>query len=383
MAYTLPVSKLKCGQCDELRPICTNCISRATDCQYATSGSFIWKYPSEVSASSSFPRTTRQLPNSAEGDVHCMSQIGSPQKTLQVTGIEQCDDQQSHLLSHWRASTYQAIARHGSVEWIWQHLVPEESLSHPYLLNGVLALSAIHLVTKTEDDPRRTALIKAAERYQGRAISMLAYVIGNLNPSNCNATFCLSSILVICAWGFPLIAHPTQDQSLDEIYQIFLLVRKMVHLTGIMTPWIQNGRLAPLISVPSLIPTLSNHSREVITSLSILNLEIQHLEGDVERQLFQYTIDGLETLFGTIDGGGEVVMAGSLWISYTPPRFFELVRELRPFALVILAHYCAIFHRIPEQWWISPWNQRVQAAIYSNLEEKWRGFIKFPTGLIP
>lgn len=382
MDYTRPVSKLKCEQCDELRPVCTNCISRATDCQYATSGSFTWKYPSGVSASSSFPRITRQSPNFAEGDVHCMSQIGSPQKCLQVTGIEKCDDQQSLLLSHWRASTYQAIATHSSVEWIWQHLVPEESLSHPYLLNGVLALSAIHLVTKTEDEPRRTALIKAAERYQGRAISMLAYVIGNLNPSNCNATFCLSSILVICAWGFPLIAHLTQDQSLDEIYQIFLLVRKMVHLTGIITPWIQNGTLAPLISVPSFNPTLSNHSREVITSLSILNLEMRHLQGDAETQLFQYTIDGLETLFRTIDGGGEVLIAGSLWISYAPPRFFELVRELRPFALVILAHYCAIFHRIPEQWWISPWNHRVQAAIYNNLEKKWRGFIKFPAGLI-
>lgn len=311
-----------------------------------------------------------------------MSQIGSPQQSLQVTGIEQYDEQQSLLLSHWRTSTYQAITGHSSVEWIWQHLVPEESLSHPCLLNGVLALSAMHLVTKTGDEPRRTALIKAAERYQGRAISMLAYVIGNLNPSNCNATFCLSNILVICAWGFPLIAHVTQDQSLEEIYQIFLLVRKMVHLTGIITPWIQNGRFAPLISVPSFIPTLSNRSREVITSLSILNLEMRHLQGDAETRLFQYTIDGLETLFGTIDGGGEVLIAGSLWISYTPPRFFELVRELRPFALVILAHYCAIFHRIPEQWWVSPWNQRVQAAIYSNLEEKWRGFIKFPAGPI-
>lgn len=170
--------------------------------------------------------------------------------------------------------------------------------------------------------------------------------------------------------------------SLEEIYQIFLLVRKMVHLTGIITPWIQNGRFAPLISVPSFIPTLSNRSREVITSLSILNLEMRHLQGDAETRLFQYTIDGLETLFGTIDGGGEVLIAGSLWISYTPPRFFELVRELRPFALVILAHYCAIFHRIPEQWWVSPWNQRVQAAIYKNLEEKWRGFIKFPAGPI-
>ena len=208
-------------QCDELRPVCTNCISRATDCQYATSGSFAWKCLSEVSASSSFPRTTRQSPNSAEADVHWMSQIGSPQQSLQVTGIEQYDEQQSLLLSHWRTSTYQAITGHSSVEWIWQHLVPEESLSHPCLLNGVLALSAMHLVTKTGDEPRRTALIKAAERYQGRAISMLAYVIGNLNPSNCNATFCLSNILVICAWGFPLIAHVTQATPWKRYIRFF------------------------------------------------------------------------------------------------------------------------------------------------------------------
>lgn len=47
-------------------------------------------------------------------------------------------------------------------------------------------------------------------------------------------------------------------------------------------------------------------------------------------------------------------------------------------ALVLLAYFCVLLHRIPNRWWIDGWVEYLMTGIYGALDEEHRGWIIWP-----
>jgi hypothetical protein len=102
----------------------------------------------------------------------------------------------------WCNSTYQVLTRNERTDPVWRLRVPEEALSHPFLMHGILALSAVH-IARTRDDHRRPTYLNTAVAHQNQALTSFRGLLNDINDSNTKAMFALSSVVVVYAFGFP------------------------------------------------------------------------------------------------------------------------------------------------------------------------------------
>jgi hypothetical protein len=63
-------------------------------------------------------------------------------------------------------------------------------------------------------------------------------------------------------------------------------------------------------------------------------------------------------------------------------KFADLVEELRPRALVILAHYFALLSMLSEFWWIGDSGVREIRAIEKVLPDEWQGWLEWPRSIL-
>lgn len=126
------------------------------------------------------------------------------------------------LMMQWCNSTYQDLSRNEKTDTIWQCLVPEEALEHPFLMHGILALSALHLA-RTRNDHRRPMYSNIAIAHQNQALALFRDLLGNINASNAKAMFAFASIVVLYTFGFPHESNSSDSwTSIDDLYQVIV-----------------------------------------------------------------------------------------------------------------------------------------------------------------
>ena len=85
------------------------------------------------------------------------TELDAPSTGLNITDLE--------LMVQWCKSSYQVLSRDEKTDYIWRYLVPEEAVAHPFLMHGILAVSAIHL-SRIKDDHRRSIYTNLAVAHQ-------------------------------------------------------------------------------------------------------------------------------------------------------------------------------------------------------------------------
>jgi hypothetical protein len=82
---------------------------------------------------------------------------------------------------------------------IYQHIVPQLAFRHPFLLSGILALSALHLSHLYP--ARKDQLHRDAVEYHDVALKGFKQELGSITKENCEALYVFSTFLVVCAWA--------------------------------------------------------------------------------------------------------------------------------------------------------------------------------------
>jgi hypothetical protein len=105
------------------------------------------------------------------------------------------------LMHHFTTVVYTTLSGPSMKERMWQVEVPREAMVHPYLKHGVLAVSALHLHYVDSRDSSHYEV--AAQRYFHLAISSLRPLVGQSSPTNCNALFALSTLVLAFTLALP------------------------------------------------------------------------------------------------------------------------------------------------------------------------------------
>ncbi|KAJ6078069.1 uncharacterized protein N7446_001005 [Penicillium canescens] len=354
-------------QCDEKRPKCTRCFNRRSACQYSTLCQW----------------TREDLSHRG------LSDIGGTQSTAQHNYVvatshqrpqERGDFNTQHLrlLLHWTTTTYRSISRSEDLEWIWQHTIPRLSLSHPFLLHGVLALAALHLTLTSAEETEQEDLIRAAEYHQSEAITFLTPALTNTTSSTCDAAFSLSLILVIFTFGFPLAVGPTYgSNSLDDIYQVLMFTKRMMTFSVGIYESVKNGEVGGLAVLEDSGFEPSDSTLSTLSALCELNMQAQRADAAHDYDTIQETIQRLEVPLASLNHG-EGLPSIFMWIFLTPTAFFDLVSKRDPLALIVLAHYCVPLHYHRANWWLSSWGYRVLDIVYNTLDSHLRPSLTWP-----
>ena len=110
---------------------------------------------------------------------------------------------------------------------MWQHAVPQLAFSHSFLLDGLLAISALHL--SSLDPTRKEALRAYATQRQDTALSLFRVALSHIDTENCHACLAYSGLLGIFRWASSdgnirlFFADPEQDAQDDAVQWVQLL----------------------------------------------------------------------------------------------------------------------------------------------------------------
>lgn len=247
-----------------------------------------------------------------------------------------------------------------------QYTLPLIGLSHPFVLQGIFALSALHLAHCEPN--RKEVLLTTASQYCQAALPSFRSEMAKLTPDNCDPCFAFSFILPIytCAASTDTCAHMFSDLFSGDgggTVQISGSIDLMNLLRGVLgvliegTDWISKGPLGPLlkfwddnhIEMPSFLPSPDISQRfSTLRSLwqpgNFTKLEIEDLN---------QAQTSLESAYEwLIRYGDKVSLVGVVmsWPIQLGEHLVKLLNERRPEALALIAHYSLLLNFVDDYW---------------------------------
>ncbi|KAE8420045.1 hypothetical protein BDV36DRAFT_281825 [Aspergillus pseudocaelatus] len=363
-------------KCDELRPKCSNCLRRDSQCEYDSAASLRWIHGAAFCQQS----TTDDAANDQQSGTVTMERSGLmlPKRCTSlddsvVPPILNLVDLE--LLMHWKDSTYQIFCRNPHTHTIWQSLVPQEALKEPFLMHGILALSAVHLA-QTKSVNLRPTYISTAVSHQNQALTTFRSSLHNINESNSVAMFAFASIATVHSFAFPQEpGSPDPRFTVDDLCQVIVFAQGVHQISVSAADYLQNSIFKPLLQWDGLEQRLTDDAR---LSFEKLREAIYVLDTESTHHAYLKTIDGIQDSLAEILGGFHGVAAATRVAIRMPVIYVALLRNYDPLALVILCHYCAVLHRLRHNWCVEDRGARAARALWFIIGDEWRHLMHWP-----
>lgn len=278
------------------------------------------------------------------------------------------------LLLHWCSSTYVTMAHTKEAEDVFQFVLPTEGLTYPFVLHGVLALSALH-IARTESRSNRSSYFSIALEHQNRALALFRPKVLSLDGENSQIVFVFSGILFQLAFAMsPCYPLAETYDPIRDLLQGFDLCRGLREVIGLSWPRVKEGRISDVllrVDDNKRWP-LSDVIQEAFSNLKRLNnnrgKEISTHDTDCYASAIDYLIDLMEIYQ---DKPRRVELA-LRWPFELTDKYVDLLRGHDSMALIILAHYCLILHHSRHRWWMEGWSLHLARSIWNLLDEYWR-----------
>ncbi|KAG7150535.1 hypothetical protein HYQ46_000526 [Verticillium longisporum] len=280
------------------------------------------------------------------------------------------------LMHHYSVNTADTLAIRDDVRHIWRHVNPEEGYRHPFIMDGMLAISALHkslLVPSMRQD-----YLTLAAHYQSSGLKGYTLQLPNVNIKNWIPVFCFAALTVIYVSLLPVrCENHVLPEPMPSMLELFAVTRGM---QSFLEPYLENlvtTRFAPLFHgtthakndrPASSYTALDQACIPGDTFAALLRLRAvlaEHVPADAREDYLEAVV-ALERTAGLIADAGMHVDPGMvfIWAYEVSGRVLADVRGHAPAALLLLAHYC-VFLRILESriWYFRGWVKPVLQSI--------------------
>lgn len=287
------------------------------------------------------------------------------------------------LMMQWCNSTYRTLSRNERTDPVWRNAVPQEALSHPFLMHGILALSSLHLARTGPEPSRRAGFLNRAVAHQNQALALFREMLGDINETNAKAMFAFASTVVVYTFAFP---HSPDVQDpwtcVDDFHQVLVLNRGVQQVIRSPADYLSNSDFAPILQVDDLCAPLPDDAKATIQHLHEINESCGARDPNHELAVYKATIVDMEHMLSWVHGGMTSSSVAGRWAIKLPPRFLELLRDREPLALVMLVHYGVLLQYLKHRWCFDEWCVRVAKAVWAILDDQWRPSVHWAMGKI-
>lgn len=281
-------------------------------------------------------------------------------------------------MMQWCNYTCHNLSRDEKTDYIWRFLVPEEAVVHPFLMHGILAVSAIHL-SRIRNDHRQSMYMNLAIAHQNQALALFRTLLADINDSNAKAMFAFSSIVVLYTFGFPHESEPSDPfASIDDLYQTIVLTRGVQQVIHTAAASLTNSNFSPLLQVEAYEHSLREDAQLALAELLEANRSYGAHDELHDTDIYEDAIYKLMDSVGRIHQDRNSMTVAGYWAIKSNPKFVELVRDHAPLALVILSYYCVLLHYLKHHWYLGQWSVRVSKAIWTVLDDQWKPLVRWP-----
>lgn len=303
--------------------------------------------------------------------------------------------QDMELMHHFTISAPAFLASNETVAGMWRDVVPKLAFGdeNGCAMHGILAVAALHLAF-LEPENRSMRLISATAHYD-QAVRIISAIVPNICKANCETLFISSSLIVVFATASPLLpgnagsGHENEPWSLPEWIP---LIRGVHSILKEVWSWVETGRLGAILGfrfydgpnpLPEDMKQALNNLYRLCTDTSEPNPE-EIKDTEISSTYFTAIHELQKSFSNSIHSGSSMVSLMFLWPISMTDKFVALLKEKRPRALIIFAHYCALLKRIELHWWVDGRAEYELVRIERSIEEldKWNKWLEWPTKMV-
>ncbi|KAF4440951.1 UPC2-regulatory involved in control of sterol uptake [Fusarium acutatum] len=187
-------------KCTEERPECRACWRRGVECEYPLFQGIAFPSPSTQNGDETSPESTSSQPLKQVRAQTIAPVPGLVSSAYQsVLGVQQHDRPSANygiedmvLLHHWTVSTSLDVYKNSALSIICQVTYPKIAFQHPFVMQALLALTALHIAyLEPQERLRYTA---EAARYHSLGLQGFNEAITNSNEGMAEGLFVWSSL---------------------------------------------------------------------------------------------------------------------------------------------------------------------------------------------
>lgn len=286
------------------------------------------------------------------------------------------------LLHHFTTHTCYTLSDKAQSQQLWQTAIPQIAFSHAFLMRGLLAVSAFHLAYLRPEETRHFEI--EAMAHQHMAFGPFQESMENISPSNCDALFAFSGLLIVLGFAAP---HSSSSHTLLDVREKttrwIRLVRGIHPMLESMWSHIGEGKLSALLKAGVWKSAAENLRAEPFVRYEELCRLCDECEDSEIKESCEAALEELRLCFVCIDislknpamSDDATVMS---WSAGLPSRYLAALEQGHPTAMLILAYYTVALHRMERYWWINGEPSRILLAVYWLLDESMRPWLDWP-----
>jgi hypothetical protein len=272
---------------------------------------------------------------------------------------------------------------------LWTQQVVELAFEHGYLLDQLLATSALHCMLIT---PAKAHLyLPRALIFRDRALRTVQPILNAMQPEHSVAIFAFAGLAMIYSFAEQKIRADAEGVEYDPILHLIECLqinRGIATVVSSQQAAIENTWAKDLIQMSSQndfdrLRVLHQKSE----GAEVLHRMIDEHEPSPSRRAAAH--DMLDVFVERIQiiawRGGKDDIASHLihsWTTHASPDFWLLLESQSPVALAILAHFAALISLQPLFWWFDTWPDMLMARIRRTLGDIWAPALKWPQKVI-
>jgi len=289
-------------------------------------------------------------------------------------------------MHHYTAVTSKTFSDSKAEEFAWQVDVPAIAYEAGYLMDAILAVSALHLRAL---NPMDQSVVRASHGYMASALAQYSTLLKDgVSELNAEALFSTAALIAF---------QSSASRQFDAFDGEYALPLAWFHsFQGIKTlvmaswHWLRNSnRVYPIISgQPALRLDLDPERISFFAPLldnmdDQLALESESTRTDT-KQAYEHAVAFLNWAHHKPDRGRILGFAATV-----SRRFVELIGQQDPRTLVIISCFFAMTKVVDDVWWLHGAAAREVLGIYNLLPEEWWGKMEWPLrvatyeGLVP
>ncbi|KAI1379584.1 Upc2 protein [Hypoxylon crocopeplum] len=368
------VCKKRRVKCDESRPQCRNCVISERLCSYLEQSSGdhdAGRSHSILTPALSVSTVSGESIWTGDGD-------GQPDTGASATGTT-FEAIHMILLHHAECNMASYMALQGAIRPIIDAAV-NSALTAPYLLDQLLALSALHL--STQNTATSSLYHHHATELQTRALRLFNQSREDVGERNYMPTFLFATLLGIHVLRDTLAARHQDLGSFVGAYVAYARLHRGVRAVT-STHWdrILQSELKPLMYIAARADDIEKQARGSETELLRQFLETSELASssvgaclDALRWV-QWALDTAAREPGRFDVAVHATLA---WALVVPDRYVEALYQHQPEALVVLAYYAAVLHRHRRCWVFGDAGSALVQSIIAHVGPFWADVLVWP-----
>lgn len=263
------------------------------------------------------------------------------------------------LLHHWTTAGYTAL--HPELAFgndPWQNAIVELGFEHPFLLHGILALSAIHKASFFLPAERQGLLLQA-DVHISQALEVMRRHLQSPSDETAIPMFVLSSVLLTYNFGS---VQERPDDPIGSVHHCFGLLNGIKLVIGPHWHKIKDQSiLAHFVEMtsPASMKILDERAGEEERPEILQLLELTELVLDAQdkaactdaiKELHYIAVRSLHINPERDDGSFYWI-----WGARASSRFWDLLAAHNPVACIIVVYFAGLMAQARQVWWMVKW----------------------------